>query len=69
MRRVPLAARLRGEEPVPVVMAEAELELTPEMALPREPPLLRELLSELLRELFSEPVAVRFADACPQESQ
>jgi hypothetical protein len=43
-------------------MAEAELELTPEMALPREPPL-------LLRELFSEPVAVRFADACPQESQ
>ena len=62
MRRVPLAARLRGEEPVPVVMAEAELELTPEMALPREPPL-------LLRELFSEPVAVRFADACPQESQ
>jgi hypothetical protein len=46
-------------------MAEAELELTPEMALPREPP----LLGELLRELFSEPVAVRFADACPQESQ
>lgn len=62
---MPLAARLRGEEPVPVVMAEAELELTPEMALPREPP----LLTELLRELFSEPVAVRFADACPQESQ
>ncbi len=61
MRRVPVAARLRGEEPVPVVIAEAELELTPEMALPREPP--------LLGELFSEPVAVRLADACPQESQ
>jgi hypothetical protein len=42
-------------------MAEAELELSPELALPREPP--------LLGELFSEPVAVRFADACPQESQ
>jgi hypothetical protein len=38
-------------------MADAELELEPEMALPREPPFL------------SEPVPVRFADACPQESQ